>query len=230
MQNIKMDGMSLADLVWVSPYVKKRIMHSLRTIPKEKRAMLLKLYPELMLDLEQPKGRLYTFKRVLEMSRYSTHVVKGKLSGTQSVSMLDGGACANCVSLDFVKRANIPVVGRTNNASFRQVNGDQAGIVGEVHDVVLDVNEMVVPFSALVIAQMDGDVLLGRPFLEKVRAKADYEKGRFFFQWQGKLAVVDCTDEGVPIVIQKTALVYVYMEHWDEISAKLDVIFVGVRK
>ena len=222
LRSVKMDSCSLADVLWVSPYLRKKLMREMRILPREKRLALLNEYPKLEEEIEHPERFLGMFQRILEVSKFPTHRIRGAMAGTSTLGMLDGGACANCISEDFVKKTATPIRGRTTNDRFSQIGGGPAPVIGEVHECVFTIGTISVPFSAIVVNGMKGDIILGRPFLEKTKTHVVYADGRSFLQWQGKLAVVETATTGIAIVLPLKRSVYWYMEHWTEISERMD--------
>jgi hypothetical protein len=218
MRTVKMDALSFADLLWMSPALRKMVQHKLRHMPKEIKDQLMNLYGDEFRTLESPERHLYTVKKALELSRYNTHKVLGVVSGKSTFAMIDGGACVNCVGGKWVREMNLPIYPRTTNLTFTQVDGRPADISGEIHDTVFDMGGMTVPFSAMMVENMDGAILFGRPFLEKTNMHADYTKGRFFFQWQNRLAVAEVFSNTTPITCDMKYDVYEYMRRWDQIK------------
>ncbi|KAJ3022985.1 hypothetical protein HDV00_001334, partial [Rhizophlyctis rosea] len=179
LRTVKMDGLSLADLVWISPYVKKTLQDALRQVPKDQMILILAEYPTIHDELEKPEAYLYMFsqKFVLEMSKYSTHTIRGHVSGISTGGMIDGGACTNCISPEYVERAGLQITKRTTSDRFVGIGNQIPNVLGEVHGCSFSIDVITVPFSAVVIEGMQGDLLLGRPFLEKTAAKVDYDTG-----------------------------------------------------
>ncbi|KAJ3030136.1 hypothetical protein HK097_005668 [Rhizophlyctis rosea] len=139
---INVDTLTLADLLWLSPYLRKKVMWGLRTLPKEKRKTLMKhfKYPEGY--LEEPSNHLYGFRMVLEMSKWG------------------------------------------------------------------------------ILENMDGDLLLGRPFLEKTKAIADSATGRFFLQWHNRVMIADATGDKMPEVLKMEYDITYYLKNWDKFVMK----------
>lgn len=221
-RQVKMDTLSLADLMYVSPYLRKKVTWGLRTLPKPRQDSLMRLFGLPEDYVENPARHLYTFKRTLELSKWSIHQLTGTIAGSPVRGMLDGGACVNCVSMAFVERLRLPLQPRSTNLSFKQVDGAPARVRGEINEVCFDIKHVAIPFSALVITDMDGDLLLGRPFLEKTKAVADYATGRFFLQWQNRLVVAEATTTEEPIVMDMEHPVTTYMKEWDKFLERIN--------
>ena len=122
-RSVKMDSCLLADVLWVSPYLRNKFMREMRILPREKRLALLNEYPKLEEEIEHPERFLGMFQRIIEVSKFPTQRIRGAMAGTSTLGMLDGGACANCISEDFMKKTVTLFRGRTTNDQFSQIGG-----------------------------------------------------------------------------------------------------------
>ena len=90
---------------------------------------------------------------------------------------LDTGATSNCISLNLVKAAGIPLV--HTNQGAKQLDGSQVKTCGEV-DCVLDFGSVKLRLVALVIESTDADILGGIPFFRRNNIELSMRKEEIY--------------------------------------------------
>ena len=92
---------------------------------------------------------------------------------------LDTGATSNCVSLNLVKAAGMPLV-HTNQGAW-QLDGSQVKTCGEV-DCVLEFGSEKLRLIALVIESTDADILGGIPFFRRNNIELSMKKEEIYIR------------------------------------------------
>src|SRR6185312_4920237 len=77
----------------------------------------------------------------------------------------------------------------------RMADGLSPQIEGEVHGIVIEIpGGLTIPINVVSIKNLDVDVLLGRPFLERGRVIVDSFRGLYNILWNGYWAVARGAD------------------------------------
>jgi len=201
LSEVSMTGMSLLDVLWASPSLRREVMDGLRVEPKNLRMNLLLQNPTLALFVEThedgsitevPKEEIQQRLMLLTMPKTSTHRLRATVAGKPMVAALDNGSCVVAVDPGFCKRMNVPMVKRTSFIKLALADGMEPAILGEVHNAVLTLDEETqIPISALVMRDLEVNALLGRPFLERTKAIIDSDRSLYHLLWNNRWLVVD---------------------------------------
>jgi len=174
----------------------------MKSLPRAQRIALLdEIDDDDCLTAEPYEYGIKALERCVSVSKYSAHRISGRLNRVRTKGCLDGGSCVNTISEEFAKSAGITIHTKKIKMGFRQIDGTLAKIVGEAYDVPFEMDDLIVPITAVVISLMDGSLLLGRPFLEQTNAVADYSLGTFALQYNGWTAILPPA-QSVPKVIR----------------------------
>lgn len=103
---------------------------------------------------------------------------------TQSKVIVDGGATTSVMNVDFARVCGVEIK-KCTGVLVRLANGQVSAPVGKVEDVPLQIGRIQCQFDAVVMSDLDYEVLLGIPVLKKLRAKTDWVTNSFTFEWYG---------------------------------------------
>lgn len=181
-------NMSIADLVACSPLIRRILGRALKTVPQEKRIYLLRRHPALDLTLEENDYRIFMVKT--EISDFSTHCFPATILNEAVNPILDGGSCVNVISRQFVERTGISNVSPHSTISIKGING-RASVSGEVPDVPLNIEGLLVPVGCIIMDNPPFDLLLGRAFMERLQGMTDWKTGRYTFHLHNRRIEID---------------------------------------
>ena len=220
LDHVTVDDLKLRDLLQMSPYLRKLFASGLRPIPKHGRMAILKrhdvddMFDDNLTDRSVGDTWILRYQK-LDVSMTGTHRMSGKLGHMPMQGLIDGGSCVNVISLHAAQKANFMIHDRTTTMGFRQVDGSITNSAGELHDVIWELDEFVkIPISAVVLAKMDTNLILGRPFLEKTNATAQYGKGRWFLSWEGWVVIIQGDGREPHVVLKQVQTFEYYVAYW----------------
>ncbi|KAG0344712.1 hypothetical protein BGZ54_005769, partial [Gamsiella multidivaricata] len=152
------EKISIADLIGVSPLIRRLLGQALKTIPQEKRVYLLHQHPTLRFTLEEHDYHAFLAKT--EISDFGTHCFPATVLNEPVEPFLDGGSCVNVVSRQFLDRVGISNASPHSTVSIKGING-RAVVKGEVPDIPLNIGGFLVPVGCVIMDQPPFDLLLG---------------------------------------------------------------------
>ncbi|KAF9405559.1 hypothetical protein BGZ76_006546, partial [Entomortierella beljakovae] len=145
---VEVTGLSLSQLLALSPALRKILSDSLKTLPAKEHNVLLAKYPRIGLDAENPE--VYAYLARTDMAKNTTHHFIATVNGHPLKPFLDGGACVNVCSPQFLKRANITGVTNVANMSVQSIGG-VLPTIGEASQIPLEIAGQTVIIGCIVI-------------------------------------------------------------------------------
>ena len=212
--------LSLLDFFQLSPAARRMVADGLKTIPKSYVNRLCAVDPSIQLlliatnhhnhvtditsknekthenDINENNGvqegetlNLYLSK--IAKSSTPTHIINTSINDKQVVSHIDSGACIIAIRNQWIESVGIRKTQQHSRIGLRMATGSSPIIAGEVHDLICKFGNITCTFGALVVDRLDCDVLLGRPFLELVRAISVCETSIYHMVYDYNWVVVD---------------------------------------
>lgn len=111
---------------------------------------------------------------------------------TSTDAIIDGGSTTSVISAEFAKRQGLKII-RERQVFIRLADGTTSEPLGRVQEVPLQVGKIKSCFDAVVLPNVDYEVLLGIPVLQQLRAKTDWATNSFIFDWYGVIEEVKAT-------------------------------------
>lgn len=185
LQETIVQGLSYAQLLRISPAVRSILSEQLKTITPERKAMFIQQEPRLgkYLSPGQPlEVEVNLVQR--DISKYGTHSMLSKVHGHIIRPLLDGGACVNVCTKKFLDRVGIKIMQPLSSIALRGLSGN-AKVVGEVHDVPLQIAEIGVTVGCVVIEEAPFEMLLGRGFFEQMNARTGWLDAKYLLRHHG---------------------------------------------
>ena len=201
LRNVHVHNISLADLLFFSPSIRKTVVKSLKTLPKTKLAGLLTAKEVQALRMW---GVTFPPPTKVETSKMPTHQFRATLKGKVVGPYLDGGSCVSAVKPSLLERLHIPYQKDSvlTLGGITTTMGPQ--VVGEAHDLTLHLGmDCDIPFTALAVRDLSAELILGRPFLEKLKnSKTDWNTGAYTFTWQNFDVTISADEPRAPKVVE----------------------------
>ena len=120
-----------------------------------------------------------------------THTIKTSINNKHVISHIDSGACIIAIKNQWIESVGIRKTQQHSRIGLRMATGSSPIIAGEVHDLICKFGNITCTFGALVVESLDCDVLLGRPFLELVRAISVCESSIYHMVYDYNWVIVD---------------------------------------
>lgn len=202
LRTTKVDGLSIGQLMEISPSIRRTVQASLKTISREERVLLNEEYPSLPLGEPEAEELRVLLNRV-ERSKTDTHGFRAAIMGTKCEVLLDGGSCVNVVRRGFLDRVGI--TNHTPHSSFtlKGLTG-KAGVAGEAPNIPIEIQGIVIPVGCVIVDTIDFDILLGRPFLEASNGHTEWSSASTVLQIQGFQVIIDGRARTIPKVTRIT--------------------------
>ena len=215
LDKVRMESMSLADVMYWSYPLRRIVTQSFKTVPKEVQVRLMQTEPFMVALLEtteaedegktpligeenqieavtQDKEPEIRHVRWVTISKSGTHKSLVAANGTSIIGHLDNGCCVVCVQSTLRKKHGWKLATRAPSIQLRTATGSPTDIEGEVDNFVIRVAEHIeVPLTVLSVHELDVPILLGRPFLEILQAQVDCKRALYNVVWNGHWATMD---------------------------------------
>jgi len=199
-RDVEVTGMSLSQLLALSPALRRVLGDSLKTLPSKDQNVLLAKYPGLGIDSRDPEICAYLARS--DLARNTTHHFLATVNGHPTKPYLDGGACVNVCSPDFLKRANITKVSNISKISVRSLGGLMPAM-GEASMIPLDIAGQTVIIGCIIMNNVPFELLLGRGFLEMTKCITDWDSGLYDIKLGGKTIRIDGGAGSAPAIIKE---------------------------
>lgn len=149
-------------------------------------AQLLHCSPGLRKELRQSLSQRKTASELAKLDGPDGRAprVDGSINGYHTEIIIDGGAGMNIISKTFLDRLGLPIE-EPASISIKLGDGSRIEPLGKISDLILQVSDLQMPIDAVVL-QTDFPMLLGKPWLQKVKAVTSWTDGQFFLFWKGK--------------------------------------------
>lgn len=202
LNNVPVIGLSLADLLYESPHLRRELADALKTVKRDTKVKLMQSHPFLSIieedDIVESGTRMADVLQArihkLTISRTSTHFVMAQINGVTTTLHLDSGCCLICVHSRIRRQYGWELAQGTSSVHLQTATGNAPMIEGEVHNVIVKITEGVeIPLNVVSINNLDVDILLGRPFLEMLNTITDNQRGIYHLRWNSQWVVVDGT-------------------------------------
>lgn len=198
LRTAKVEGLTIGQLMELSPSIRRTVQASLKTVPREERVMLNEEYPSLLLGESEAEELQVLLNRV-ERSKTDTHGFRAAIMGTNCETLLDGGSCVNVIRRGFLEEVGI--TNHTPHSSFtlKGLTGS-AGVSGEAPNIPIDIQGIMIPAGCVIVDSVDFNLLLGRPFLEACNGHTEWSTASTILKVQGFKIVIDGRARTIPKV------------------------------
>ena len=213
LQNLKVEGLTLSQLLDISPKLRKLVADAFRNTDQEAKAAVLSHVPYLTAalfnpldDYRSPTGdgvpeyelnlnacRMERGGFALSKSATRSHQIRMQVDDVEVTGMLDDGCCVIAMSGAFMRQhANRWSLAKGGVFyRLRMIDGDATTVVGEVHRLIGTVGKAQFEFGAVVLEGLPVPFVFGRPLLELLNGHADYSRALYGFNWKGYWIVVN---------------------------------------
>ncbi|GJJ75102.1 hypothetical protein EMPS_07460 [Entomortierella parvispora] len=198
LRTTKVEGLTIGQLMELSPSIRRTVQASLKTVPREERVLLTQEYPSLLLG-ESEIEELRVFLNRVERSKTDTHGFRAAIMGTKCEILLDGGSCVNVIRRGFLDQIGITNHTPYSSFSLKGLTGN-AGVAGEAPGVPIDIQGIMIPAGCVIVDSVDFDILLGRPFLEACSGYTNWSTAITTLHVQGFKVTIDGRARTLPIV------------------------------
>lgn len=201
MNTMKVENLSIAELLRAAPSYRKILQDGLRILPREKKIMLLTDEPFLgfcvgddadaaVPILESPPTEARICK--LTVSRTGTQFLHAAINGTPIKAYLDNGCCIICIRSAERRKFQWKLTRPTSGLHLKMIDGQSPAIEGEVHNLVLTIAPgVLIPLNVVSIENLDCACILGRAFMEIVHAITNNRSAVHHFRWNNWWVVAD---------------------------------------
>lgn len=200
-RDVEVTGLSLSQLLALSPALRRVLGDSLKALPSREQDVLLAKYPGLGVDSQSPE--IHAFLARSDIAKNTTHHFLATVNGYPVKPYLDGGACVNVCTPEFLKKANITTISNVSRITIRSLGG-LLSAVGEASLIPLDIAGQTVVIGCLIINNAPCELLLGRGFLEMTQCVTYWNKGMYQMKIGGRIIEIDGGKGHSPMVIEET--------------------------
>lgn len=199
-RDVEVTGLSLSQLLTLSPALRRVLGDSLKTLPSREQDVLLAKYPGLGVD--HRNDEICAFLARTDIAKNTTHHFLATVNGHPIKPYLDGGACVNICSPEFLERANITTISNISKITIRSLGG-LLSAVGEASLIPLDIAGQTVVIGCLIIKNAPCELLLGRGFLEMTQCITYWDSGLYQIQIGGKTIEIDGGRGQSPVIVHE---------------------------
>ncbi|KAI7816255.1 hypothetical protein BC939DRAFT_482197 [Gamsiella multidivaricata] len=198
-RDVEVTKLSLGQLLAVSPALRRILGDSFKVLPSKEQNVLLAKYPGFGIDNHDPEVCAYLART--DLSKNSTHHFLATVNGHLIKPLMDGGACVNVCSPEFLKRANITNVSNLSKISVRSLGG-LLPAVGEASQIPLNIAGQTVIIGCIIMNNVPFELLLGRGFLEMTKCVTHWDSSVYQIQVGGKTIQIDGGNGSAPVVVK----------------------------
>ncbi len=198
-RNVEVSGLSLSQLLALSPALRRILGDSLKTLTSKEQLVLMAKNPSLGVECRAPE--IYALLARTDLAKSTTHHFLATVNGHPTKPYLDGGACVNVCSPEFLKRANITNVSNISKVTIRGMSGTQPAL-GEASQIPLEIAGQTVVIGCIVMNNVPFELLLGRGFLEMTKCVTNWESGGYELHLGGRTIHIDGGAGTAPIVVK----------------------------
>ena len=198
-RDVEVTGLSLSQLLALSPALRRVLGDSLKALPSREQDVLLAKYPGLGVDSQSPE--VHAFLARSDIAKNTTHHFLATVNGYPVKPYLDGGACVNVCSPEFLKKANITTISNVSRITIRSLGG-LLSAVGEASLIPLDIAGQTVVIGCLIINNAPCELLLGRGFLEMTQCVTYWDKGMYQMKVGGRTIEIDGGKGHSPMIVE----------------------------
>ena len=107
------------------------------------------------------------------------------INGIKVETILDGGATVNIMSKKLMDKLGLKIE-RESLILLHLADGRTAKPMGEISNLVLKVENLFIPFDAIILPDCSYDLLLGRHWLASVQCVTNWSSGSFSITWKNR--------------------------------------------
>lgn len=199
-RNVEVSGLSLSQLLALSPALRRILGDSLKTLTSKEQLVLMAKNPSLGVECRAPE--IFALLARTDLAKSTTHHFLATVNGHPTKPYLDGGACVNVCSPEFLKRANVTNVSNISKVTIRGMSGTQPAL-GEASQIPLEIAGQTVVIGCIVMNNVPFELLLGRGFLEMTKCVTNWESGGYELRLGGKTIHIDGGAGTAPVVVKE---------------------------
>ncbi|KAF9944550.1 hypothetical protein BGZ70_004548, partial [Mortierella alpina] len=199
-RNVEVSGLSLSQLLALSPALRRILGDSLKTLTSKEQLVLMAKNPSLGVECRAPE--IFALLARTDLAKSTTHHFLATVNGHPTKPYLDGGACVNVCSPEFLKRANVTNVSNISKVTIRGMSGTQPAL-GEASQIPLEIAGQTVVIGCIVMNNVPFELLLGRGFLEMTKCVTNWESGGYELHLGGKTIHIDGGAGTAPVVVKE---------------------------
>lgn len=199
-RNVEISGLSLSQLLALSPALRRILGESLKTLTSKEQLVLMAKNPSLGVECRAPE--IFALLARTDLAKSTTHHFLATVNGYPTKPYLDGGACVNVCSPEFLKRANVTNVSNISKVTVRGMSGTQPAL-GEASQIPLEIAGQTVVIGCIVMNNVPFELLLGRGFLEMTKCVTNWESGGYELHLGGKTIHIDGGAGTAPVVVKE---------------------------
>ena len=199
-RNVEVSGLSLSQLLALSPALRRILGDSLKTLTSKEQLVLMAKNPSLGVECRAPE--IFALLARTDLAKSTTHHFLATVNGHPTKPYLDGGACVNVCSPEFLKRANVTNVSNISKVTIRGMSGTQPAL-GEASQIPLEIAGQTVVIGCIVMNNVPFELLLGRGFLEMTKCVTNWESGGYELHLGGKTIHIDGGAGTAPVIVKE---------------------------